>query len=511
MATLEQLGYALQQADAAGDTEGAQRLADAIRVMRTQPEPSTLDKVGNLARKYIVDPAVGTLEAGTALTTGALAGTAGLGAGIAGMVLPGPSGQGQDYMSRVQQAGTYQPQTPAGQRLTDIATYPFQKLGEASESAGKAVTDATGSPVLGAVTQSTVQAAPMLAGKALSAAHPAVENMIANQAKEARAVASRNSVKTQTFEAAQKEGYNVPPSYVNPTAIGNKIESVGGRAAVEQQSALENQQITNKIARREASLGRDEALSEDNLAAARGKLAGPYDEIAKISSIADSALEKLKAVRAEAKAQWDYYNNSKHPGALNKAQTLDDQALMIERVIDREATKTGRQGLVDELRDARTAMAKNYAVERSLNGGTGDADPQVFARMMNQGRPLSDGLETIARFANAYPRVSRAAPKVPSPLVNKSDLLSALALGSVGYAAGGTSGAALSVVPFLSGAARQAALSRLMQPSVGLRPYSPGLSLSAAANLTDAGITDPAAIVAVTEAKRKGLGLTQGW
>lgn len=470
-------------------------------------EPSLVDKAVGIAKKYVVDPAIGTLEAGTALTTGALAGTAGLATGVAGMVLPGPSGQGQDYMNRVQQAGTYQPQTPAGQRLTGIATAPFQKLGEWSQDAGKAVADATGSPTAGAVTQSTVQMAPALVSGGLKAAAPIVQDAIASQAQNARAAASRSSVKTDTFNAGQQEGYVVPPSAMGGGFISKRLESMGGKAAVAQEASIRNQEVTNKIARREAGLQPDDPISETTLAAARDNLAAPYQEVAQVSTRAAAALDKLQQVRSDSKTYWRHYGVSADPTSLKQAQALDNQAAMLERLIEKEATRAGKPGLVDDLREARVGIAKNYAVDRALNVGSGDVDARAIGRQLDKGQPLTGGLETIGRFAEAFNPYVREATRVPTPGVSKSEALTSLMLGAGGAAATGGPGVMLAAAPLLSGPTRSLVLSRLMQPSVGLRPYSQGVGLSAAENLTDAGITDPAAIIAVSEAKRKGLGL----
>lgn len=507
--TIERLTEALQKADAAGDTEGAKVLANAIRGMQSQPqaaEPSTLDKVGNFAKRYIAEPALGGLESATSLTTGALAAPVALGAGVAGMVLPGPPGQGADYMNRVMEAGTYKPQTGVGQVATDVGTYIPRKIGEGAQAAGEKVADVTGSPTAGAITQATAQVAPMLVGRGLAAGKGAIDNIVAKQKQAYDAAQSRGSVKAGTWEAARNEGYVVPPTAIKPGPVSSVVESVGGKAAVGQQAAIRNQEITNKIARREAGLKEDEPLTSENLEVVRDKLSQPYRDVAKASPVAAKALEDLQAARAESKAQWNYWNKSGTPEALKAANAADAQARSFESVIDAEAKKTGDAGLLPRLREARVAIAKNGMVDRALNDAVGNVDAGFIGRQYKKGVPLTDGLETIGKFAQAFSQYSRESSKVPTPSVSKMKPITSAALGALGFGLdGGLTAGIGAALPYLESPARSLALSSAMQPKVGLRPYSPSVGLRAGVNLTDRGITDPATIFAITEEQRKRL------
>jgi hypothetical protein len=115
MATIEQLGKALINADAAGDVEAAKMLAAEIKRLRV---PSAADIPGAVPQpKYqepsMADRLLGIPEAGLSALTGAVAMPVGAIAGILG----GKLGQGPNVkaMERVMEAGTYVPRTESGQ------------------------------------------------------------------------------------------------------------------------------------------------------------------------------------------------------------------------------------------------------------------------------------------------------------------------------------------------------------------------------------------------------------
>jgi len=115
MATIEQLGKALVNADAAGDVEAAKMLAAEIKRMRV---PSAADIPSAVPQpKYqepsMADRLLGIPEAALSTITGAVAMPVGAIAGILG----GRLGQGPNVkaMESVMEAGTYVPRTESGQ------------------------------------------------------------------------------------------------------------------------------------------------------------------------------------------------------------------------------------------------------------------------------------------------------------------------------------------------------------------------------------------------------------
>lgn len=130
MPTRQELEQALINADAAGDTQAATALADALasgQYDQQAAEPSTIDRVKQAAG-YL--PAVGVLETAATLGSG-MAGT--VAGGLAGAVATPFVGaeRGAEIVKGTQEALTYQPKTPAGQAG-------IEAVGKAADVAGMA-------------------------------------------------------------------------------------------------------------------------------------------------------------------------------------------------------------------------------------------------------------------------------------------------------------------------------------------------------------------------------------
>lgn len=107
-------------------------------------------------------------EAGANMITGMFTppvqGVGAVGAGLNALY----SGETPDYAgveSKIGQVLNYQPETEGGKLLAEAANYPFQKLGEYGQSTGSDILAATGSPLLAAVAETAITAAPMFLDK----------------------------------------------------------------------------------------------------------------------------------------------------------------------------------------------------------------------------------------------------------------------------------------------------------------------------------------------------------
>lgn len=130
------------------------------------------------------------IHLGTGSIAAPVAGLVGLGA-TATRAMGLTSAEPGDVTERVASAMTYQPRTIEGKEATGVATYPFRKLGEFGDYAGKGVTDLTGSPALGAAANTAIQFLPALLtrgagrlGRTTEAA-PRIEPTIGGAAAEA--------------------------------------------------------------------------------------------------------------------------------------------------------------------------------------------------------------------------------------------------------------------------------------------------------------------------------------
>jgi hypothetical protein len=324
---------------------------------------------------------------------------------------------------------------------------------------GQGTTEVTGSPEAGiAATMATVPA--------LSAASNAARQN-SMQAK------SRNAMKDETLNNAREEGYVVPPSAAGGNWFTRRLESIAGKAAIGQEATVKNQEITNKIARREVGLPDDTPISVDALKARRDVLAGPYKEVAAINKTAAKALEELKQARADANGYYRHYDVSADPKSLAEANKFSQKAEALEQALEATAKRAMKPELINELRAARQAIAKTYDVERSLNVATGDVSAAVLGRAVDKGKPLSGGLGVAGKFQQAFPAYARDGERVPTPGVSKSEALMGALLGTGGFAMAGPAGTALAALPLASGPMRSLLLSRPFQGG----PLYPGASL----------------------------------
>ena len=374
--------------------------------------------------------------------------------------------------------------TIAGQTALGGATGLLQPT-EAGESVGKNV-------ALSALTAGGL-------GLGMKGVGMAAKPFLSRAGAKAAATASQEAVKGQTIAEAQAAGYVFPPTAIGGGRAAKVMESVGGgKATLAQEASLRNQTITNKIARAEAGLAPNEAISEGSLSAARNKLAAPYREVEQLASghpltqppfkPMAATLDELKQARGESNLYWKAYGRLPLPSLLKRAQRMDNKVDLLEKSIDAVATSLGKPDLVDRLASARTALAKNYNVEQALNLGTGDVDAKVIGNLLNKKgiKGVTGGLQTIGKVQQAFPRFVREAPSGESaPGVSYlRPLVTAGALGLAGYEGHERYGLspywmAAAAMPLVSGPARNIALSRIMQ---GAPTYAPGM----AAQLTGA-------------------------
>jgi len=292
-----------------------------------------------------------------------------------------------------------------------------------------------------------------------------------------RAAEARNQVRDATLREAQDKGYVLPPSQVNPTAVGNAVESFAGKAALKQEAELKNQQVTNRLVREELNIPANTPITDGLLDTLRTKAAEPYRQIAAMSKSAETALQRLRDVRAEAKDQWMYWDRQAVPEAKRQAIALDKKAEMLESFIEKQATFLGKPELVKELREARTYIAKTYDVDRALNIGNGDVNAKIIGRALDRGRPLTGNFEVIGKFAEGPGKqFTREAAAVPTPGVSALNLPAAAILGIEGAQHFGPQGAALAAIPFVRGGVRQGVLSDVYQGKFARPDYTAAMN-----------------------------------
>lgn len=487
-------------------------------------EPEQPKTFGQKARDFL-SPTIGVLEAARSVGAQAVAAPVSGFAGIAGTALPGPEGQGADWVRRVQ--GTVpQPQTGVGQEITGAVSYPFEKLAQGAEAVGGKVTDITGSPALGMVANVGIQSIPMIAGKVTSKIAPGGElpsTKAARLTKEAQNV-NKDAIITELRDA----DYALPLSQTNPTMATKTVEGLAGKVKGNQDYSLHNQEITNRLVRDEFGIPQDKPLTLDFFRNYRRAEGQKYDAarqtgevelsdtfrdsvsnaVSAFKSVAKDAPELQEAVRSDMlrrarvlskkdtldsgtvvdlinqfreRANSLYDNKQPTPGRAAK-----DLANALEQELQDHVARTGQSPeVVQGVIDARRNIAKSHNVEDALTA-SGDVDARALGSQWDAGRgvPFSGNLLTVAKLGYEYPKVAQIPRKiggVPSSYLDYATMaLMKLAL-SGGATAGAAGGAVLAGHPWLAAAAipfarplvRNALASHFMQTAMGAPSYGP--------------------------------------
>lgn len=329
------------------------------------------------------------------------------------------------------------------------------------------------------------------------------------------------SKELRTFEAGSAKGLKVVPSDLDPSFTTTQLESLGGKAAVNQRTQLANQDAVNKMVREELGIAENIGLSPSSLKALREQEGKVYEQVdalaekarkdleklqkaraaatnvsdpaqraieeakfnakygqkeARLTEQAAASLEDLRKTRGDMQRMWDNYyaSGGKNVDAQQGAIALRAKAEELEDTIDRVLRKTGKSALADRIVPARQRIAQSYSVEEMLNPGNFNVDPDVAARMLKNGVPLSGNLRLLGEFKAAFPNSLREASKVSSPDVSLLGTVAQGAVGGVvGLGAGNLPGAVLgaAAVPL----ARKGAREYLLSPGVQRRAYEAAL------------------------------------
>lgn len=289
--------------------------------------------------------------------------------------------------------------------------------------------------------------------------------------------ANENAVRDKTLADAREAGLVVPPSSANPSIVNKILEGWfgGGRAAVRQDADSRNQAATNRLAAEELGFPKDTAITESKLADFRYKKAAPYREVSSLSPQAQDYVERLKQSRYEANAYHKAYQRSADPEQLATAKANDRVSELLEMQLEGIAARSGKPQLVDSLREARKEIAKSWDIERSLNLGDAGVSAPTLGRSLDNGRPLTGNLETIAKFQQAFPDFAREGAKTPVPGVTALGGAKAAGYGAAGFSLGGPFGAAVAALPLTEGPVRSMLLSKGYNNLMGKPKYNTDL------------------------------------
>lgn len=372
---------------------------------------------------------------------GEIAGTAGVGSALAAPF------RGIPAVQTLLQSGGMATGMPAAKTMGAKAAELLMRTGAGAAVGGASAglvnpEDAGLGAVIGGVAPTAIKAAGAL-GDRVGA------NMNAKMAEELKRYA-QNAPKNETIERALKAGYIIPPASVDPTMKNRVLESVSGKMATQQLASTRNAEVTADLLRKGLGMADDAPLNRGSLESLRKTAGTAYKEVADLSPNAAADLEALKQARNDAQGWFKAYNRSASPDDLAKAKQFRATAESLEQALEGYAQAANRPELIPALRDARKQIAKTYTVERGLNDASGSVDARVLGRLYEKGTPLTDELETVGRFASAFPTVSKTAQQIGSPDAHNLRSMAALLMGGGGAAAAGPAGLAAAAVPFVA-------------------------------------------------------------
>lgn len=287
---------------------------------------------------------------------------------------------------------------------------------------------------------------------------------------------AQNSVVDQTLNEAHRAGYVFPPTAMNKSSF---LEGVSGQFKTQQEAAWRNQQVTNNLMRKDLGLKPNAPVTKEVFKRFFKEQGKVYDDVAKLNQQAADELEALKTVRHEAKLHYDHYARTADPEALLKGQALRQTADAMEQSLESHAINAGKPELVDNLRKARTNIAKGHTYEDAVRFSTGDVNARVLGKnytagMRGEGPKLTGNLEQIGKIAEARPESLNMRGFAPNPTSALDTMAATVAAG----ASGGPPGILAAGIPLLRGPVRNRLLSPSVQAALRPKPSDYAVSLT---------------------------------
>lgn len=353
----------------------------------------------------------------------------------------------------------------------------------------------------------------------------AIGNKVLAKAAARKLAKAQNATIDASVQSAQDVGMSIPRSMYNPSFLSNRVESLGGKAAVKQAALDNNQPIVDSMVKKVIGVADDVSLSDDLLKSLRTQAATPYrnaeqlaaEQVGKSSTksmatgkmietpiIKDGKqlVQEINEARDVTRALWadsKSTTGTARNAAREAAKASEVKLATLENQLDKMAINQGKPQLVKELSNARKEIAKLYTVDDVLNKGTGSIDASAIGRKFAKGKPLDNELKEIGRFAETF-KNKGIVPK--GGMLSGADISALEPMAMAGYgalgsaAAGNAAGMIMGGVPLLRSPARKLALSKLMQKApnynIGKVDYLSKLLTAKNAPVAIAGGTIPA-------------------
>lgn len=361
MANREELFAALRNADAAGDAEGARKIAAYIQSMPTEAAPKR-DPAADRATmvksevasflsplrgvKDVIDTGAELLAKGYDKLTGSNEAERVKTMNNAGKAEFAETTRGSMIAPVGRLAGNVLATAPVGGALAAplrtvaprfanaLASGGMTTGGAAATGLGARAADMgirmAGGGVAGGAMAGLVNQEDAGAGAAIGAALPPVLRT-AGAAGNALGRVIRGPEVPETLrasvEAARGAGYVIPPTQAKPTLANRLLEGFSGKLTTAQNASARNQPVTNALAR--AGIGADD-LSPEAIQSVRNKANAAYDELAQFGQF--QADDTLRASIQKAAG------NKALPGIANKEVDALVESLSQQTTLDAQQT-----------------------------------------------------------------------------------------------------------------------------------------------------------------------------
>jgi hypothetical protein len=412
------------------------RQPDAIPSART-PDRGVMD--------YLMGIPETAVTAGTGILKGAVAPFAAVaGELLGGVNTPQGRAQGARFGKNVETALTYTPQTQTAQ---DVVGYAGEKLQGVDFSAIPFAQGATAAAFAPAAARQAATAVRNEAGYLKSAVDQIPSVKASGEARVAESYARGPQIDAANL--AQKYDISLDPAASNPSMRNRVRTGLIGSADLDNRLSENNRPKWANIVKKDLGLGDDVSLTDpkiyDNVRA-RDDIAGPYETVRNIKQVIvdTDALKKLDKLRAkelyvddgQAAQVGTYLDNLKtellkggdgtklldtirlmrqqasdvfravgplDPNAKAMADAKIGAAKVLESLIDNNLPNAkAREAFVN----ARTKMAQTYDMESATNFGTGQIDPNVFAKLVSKGEPVTGVVADIGKIASNFPEIA---------------------------------------------------------------------------------------------------------
>ena len=528
-----------------GGTQVASKYAPSVPQVTPEGELIRFDAIPieRQAPKGVGDMVLGAIETPLAIGTGMLSGAVAPFVGVGATLASGKYGTqegiqaGEQAAQRFQRAMTYQPRSQTGQEAVGAVGEAVQGLGLEALPFAQTVTAGQLAPAATRQAMNLARQEGQLARQAISEI-PAVR-----AAQEARVAESyARAPKIDAANLAQKYQISLDPAESNPT-LRNRIRSgMVGAADLDVKLSQNNKPKWTAAVKKDMGVADNVSLTDRKVfdaVRARDDIAGPYEQARSIKNVVvdqdilnkldelqvaptyndmgkaakankylanikqnllaggdgKKLLDTVSSLRREADVIFDARNrgNVVDPIALDIAEVKRAAAKVLEQLIDDNIPNVQAR---DAYVKARQKMAQIYDIQSATNFATGQVDPNVFAKIVAKGEPVTGVVGDLGKIAGVYPEIASltATTKNLIPRLTRAGPGGAIG-GVIGAAVGGGIGAPIGIAAGagVSEIARRVALNRMtspgyqtsravprdyrpQQPTNMLRPVEPGTS-----------------------------------